>query len=156
MSGQGTSKRVIVCGSRRWHDRDLIALVLSGLMIERGWNPVIVHGACRGADRIADEEAGKLGFLTDPHPADWDKHGKAAGPIRNREMAQLGADLCIAFGPTPGSGTKDMVDRAAKHGIPVEIHYANSSASTTATLSPPITSPDACSCVSSEEATGLG
>lgn len=114
--------RVIVCGSRRWHDRERIARVLTDLMIVRGWNPVIVHGAARGADRIAGEEADKAGFLTDPHPADWDRYGKAAGPIRNREMALLGAELCIAFGPAPGSGTQDMIDRAKKHGIPVEVY----------------------------------
>jgi hypothetical protein len=117
-------KRVIVCGSRRWRDRELIAYVLSELMIVRGWNPIIVHGAARGADRIADEEAGKLGFLTEPHAADWDLYGKKAGPIRNEEMAALGADLCIAFwdGKVTNSGTMDMVDRAKKHGIPYHLY----------------------------------
>lgn len=116
--------RVIVCGSRRWHDRELIAHVLSELQIERGWTPLIVHGATRGADRIADEEAGKLGFLTEPHPADWERHGKAAGPIRNEEMAQAGAALCIVFwdGKVSHSGTMDMVRRAYQHGIPSEVH----------------------------------
>lgn len=114
--------RVIVCGSRRWNNRKAISDRLYELvMASDGDYPVIVHGAARGADRIAEEEAGKAGLVTDPHPGDWGRYGKAAGPIRNEEMAALGADLCIAFGPTPGSGTQDMVDRARKHGIPVEV-----------------------------------
>jgi len=114
--------RVIVCGSRRFHDRELMASVLSELQIDRGWTPLIVHGAARGADRIAGEEAGKLGFHTEEHPADWDRLGKAAGFIRNEEMAALGASLCIAFWDGKSRGTWDMVERAKKHGIDWEIH----------------------------------
>jgi len=114
--------RVIICGSRKWHDREKISRRLAELVLEMAPNyPVIVHGAAKGADTIADQEAGKAGLLTDPHPADWKRHGKAAGPIRNREMAADGAVLCIGFGPTHGSGTEDMLIVAQAHGIPTEI-----------------------------------
>lgn len=115
------NERVIVCGSRKWYDRQLIQDTLSDLMIHRGWCPIIVHGAARGADRIADEEAGKCGFLTEPHPANWDLYGKSAGFIRNIEMAQAGADLCIAFWDGSSAGTKHMMDTAKKYEIPVEV-----------------------------------
>ena len=115
--------RVIVCGSRRFHDRELMAYTLSNLQIKRGWTPLIVHGAARGADRIADEEAGKLGLHTEPHPADWERHGKAAGVIRNEEMAALGASLCVAFWDGRSRGTWDMIERAKTHSIPYEIHF---------------------------------
>jgi len=58
----------------------------------------------------------------EPHPADWERHGRAAGPIRNQEMADAGADLCIAFPYGIGKGTYDMIERARKAGIPVEIN----------------------------------
>lgn len=115
--------RVIVCGSRRWSDRKKIADALADLVLERGYrypHPVIVHGnAKRGADRIAEEEAGKAGLLTEPHPADWERYGKAAGPIRNEKMAKLGADVCIAFWDGRSTGTAHMMEMARKHGIPV-------------------------------------
>jgi hypothetical protein len=114
--------RVIVCGSRGWHDRDKIAERFHALVLTHAPHyPVIVHGNARGADRLADEEAGKAGLLTEPHPADWDTHGKAAGFIRNEEMAKLGAALCIAFWDGRSTGTQDMMTRAEKHGIPVEV-----------------------------------
>ena len=114
--------RVIVCGSRRWHDRNRIAWVLSELQITRGWLPLIVHGAARGADRIAGEEAGRLGFLVEEHPADWDRYGKRAGHIRNEHMASLGADLCLAFWDGQSTGTQGMIDAARRHNIPVEVY----------------------------------
>ena len=85
--------------------------------------PTIVHGKARGADRLADDEAGKAGLLTEPHAADWDRYGKSAGRIRNEEMAALGADLCVAFWDGRSTGTKHMMDTAAAHGIPVEVHH---------------------------------
>lgn len=114
--------RVIVCGSRRWTDRKAIADRLADLVLEHAPDyPVIVHGAARGADRIAEDEAGKAGLVTEPHPADWDRHGKRAGVIRNEEMAALGANLCIAFWDGQSTGTADMLERARKHGIPTEV-----------------------------------
>lgn len=116
------SRRIIVCGSRRWIDREIIADRLQRLAdADRFSAPVIVHGSARGADSIADEEARKAGFGTEPHPARWDVHGKRAGLIRNEEMASLGADLCIAFWDGASVGTLHMVTMARRRGIPVEI-----------------------------------
>lgn len=89
-----------------------------------GW--VWVHGAARGLDSLVDRAAAEFGAVVERHPADWDAHGKAAGVMRNAEMAELGADLCLAFplaGPRALSrGTWDMIDRAAAAGIPVRIY----------------------------------
>lgn len=84
---------------------------------------MIVHGAARGADRIAGQEAQKAGLRVEEHPANWDLHGKAAGLLRNERMAQLGADLCIAFWDGSSKGTLDMMERAAKYGIPIEVQH---------------------------------
>ena len=109
--------RVIVCGSRRWRDRERI----SNRLFELPVTSVIVHGNAAGADRIAHQEAQKLGLLVEPHPADWERHGKAAGVIRNQEMAALGADLCIAFWDGSSVGTQHMMTAAAALGISVEV-----------------------------------
>ena len=108
--------RVIVCGSRKWRDRDAITDRLFHLP-----PCVVVHGNAGGADRIAHQEAQKLGLLVEPHPADWKRFGKKAGPIRNLEMAKAGADLCIAFWDGASTGTAHMIDVAQYHGIPTEI-----------------------------------
>ena len=113
--------RVIVCGSRGWADGDVIARALSALPA----NAVIVHGAGRGADTLAEEAARELGLSTEPHPANWGRFGRSAGPRRNAEMAEAGADLCLAFrldGPSPG--TDDMIRKCRSAGIPVEVHTA--------------------------------
>ena len=53
-------------------------------------------------------------------PAKWDIHGKAAGPIRNAEMAKL-ADMCVLFWDSKSKGTKNMLENCLKHGVFVKI-----------------------------------
>jgi hypothetical protein len=110
--------RVIVCGSRQWTDREAIANRLFDLPVDS----VIVHGAAPGADRIAGQEAEKLGLLVEEHPADWDYYGKRAGFVRNERMAKIGADLCIAFWDGHSRGTAMMVDLAERYDIPIELY----------------------------------
>lgn len=116
--------RVIVCGSRDWNYRQIISDRLAQL--PPGERPgiddtIIVHGAARGADRIAAQEAEKLGLIVEAHPADWDRYGKRAGLLRNDRMAAAGADLCIAFWDGRSVGTAHMMAAARKYAIPVEI-----------------------------------
>jgi len=107
--------RLLVFGSRKWTDREVIASTLNAYL-EAG--TVVVHGDCRsGADRIAKQICEDKGITMDPHPADWDRYGNAAGPIRNEEMAASGIALALGFGD--GAGTRDMHKRCVAHGIPV-------------------------------------
>ena len=108
-----------MCGSRRWSDRKAIIDRLADLP-DPG-SVTIVHGNAQGADRIAHQEAQKLGLLVEPHPADWGGLGKRAGLVRNTLMAALGADLCIAFWDGRSTGTAHMIEQARSRGIPVEI-----------------------------------
>lgn len=122
--------RILVTGSREWDDYLVIENALHEAVFQSSpegrWPVTLVHGAARGADSIAAQVASdmaQIGFWVtlDPHPADWDKHGKAAGFIRNQEMVDAGADVCLAF-LQPGAanrGTKDCIARAEKAGIPV-------------------------------------
>ena len=76
---------------------------------------LLVHGGARGVDTFAAEAAASLGIPTLEFQADWDTHGRAAGPLRNQRMVDFGPDLLIAF--PGGRGTADMVRRCAKAGI---------------------------------------
>lgn len=109
--------RVLIAGSRHWSNRFAIVSALSQFN-DRGM--VLVSGACpSGADRIAEDVAEHLGWKVERHPAEWGIHGRAAGPIRNQQMVDLGADICLAF-PLPGSrGTLDCMQRAYEAHIPV-------------------------------------
>jgi hypothetical protein len=131
--------RVLVTGSRNWTDANAITDQLAAyadkaFKTEVACNLIIVHGANPGgADHIAAEWASErqraniLGkranwIWAEPHPADWAKHGKAAGPIRNQEMVDAGADICLAFPLGESRGTRDCMRRAESAGIPVIAH----------------------------------
>ena len=111
--------RVIVCGGRNYDDHHVVYVALKELEPGPGREPpTIVHGAASGADTLAGAFAAMLGFFVEPHPADWKRHAKAAGPIRNQQMLDAGADLVIAF--PGGRGTEDMVRRATAAGVKVQ------------------------------------
>jgi len=114
--------RVLVTGGRDYTNRAAVARALShlGAHFIFGVAPeqiVLVHGAATGADTLATEEAVKLGWRTEAHPADWDTHGNAAGPIRNKHMVSLGGHYLVAF--AGGSGTAHCRRLALAAHIPV-------------------------------------
>lgn len=122
--------RVIVTGSRDWPGLNWqMQQALSGVLmlsIARGETLTIVEGGAKGVDTYAHLWARTrrgMGVISETHPADWDQFGKAAGPIRNREMANLGAHLCLAFLYEPdgkvSKGTRDMMRQADIAQIPV-------------------------------------
>lgn len=110
--------RVLVCGGRDFNDESAVMNELLRLEEERGPFSLVMHGAATGADTIADKWARFERIAIRAYPANWKKHGKAAGPIRNQRMIDDGKpDLVIAF--PGGRGTADMINRAIAHGIEV-------------------------------------
>lgn len=108
--------RVIVCGGRDFADQDAAYEALDRLHKARPIT-MVVHGGAKGADALAASWAASRGIPAQAFPADWKRHGRGAGPKRNQQMADAGADLCVAF--PGGGGTADMSLRASKAGIPV-------------------------------------
>lgn len=119
--------RILITGSRNWTDRqaleDAIFEAIAEHYAEQGAvdhkDITIVHGAAPGADELAGGVADDWGFVNEPHPADWKKYGKAAGPVRNQEMADLDADVCLAFPDADSRGTLDCMARCTVTGIDV-------------------------------------
>jgi len=109
-------KRYIVCGGRHYNDWHFLMSKLNTLF-QQDWNFVLVHGAAPGADTLASQWGEWVQVIVEPHPADWDKYGKAAGMIRNQEMLDSGVDGVVAF--PGGVGTAGMVRIARKAGVPV-------------------------------------
>ena len=108
---------VIVCGGRDFVDRDFLNARLDKLHAS---NPItlLIHGHAPGADRLAAAWAQSRRVDCIAVPADWAKHGRAAGPIRNRGMLETYLPaLVVAF--SGGRGTADMVRQATDAGVPV-------------------------------------
>lgn len=57
----------------------------------------MISGHARGADTIAESVAEELGWQVEVFPAEWSKYGKQAGGMRNQQMVDHGADICLAF-----------------------------------------------------------
>lgn len=117
--------KVIVAGPRDFHDYSFAKKQLDRILQRLNKDRLeIVSGGANGADALGERYAKENGYKLHRKPADWKKHKKAAGPIRNREMAQY-ADALVAFQPENGStpGTKNMIKTANELGLKVRIVY---------------------------------
>jgi homoserine dehydrogenase len=111
--------KVLVCGDRHWKDQIFIDKVLDVMKDQIG---TIIEGEANGADKMGRVWAEKNDKRVEPYPANWEKFGKAAGPIRNKQMLDEGKpDMVIAFHDDleNSRGTKNMVEQSRKRGITV-------------------------------------
>lgn len=107
--------RVLVCGGRDYVDQDVVNEVLDGIH-ERTSIGVVIHGGASGADTCARRWADAKQIAHWAFPAQWSKHGRAAGPIRNQMMLEESRpNLVVAF--PGGRGTADMSRRATEAGV---------------------------------------
>ena len=99
-------------------DYAALELYLSVVQKWRGRFTVVIHGAAAGADSLAGRYARRKHIRESKFPADWVRHGRSAGVIRNQRMLDEGEpDLVVAF--PGGRGTADMVRQAKAAGIKV-------------------------------------
>jgi predicted Rossmann-fold nucleotide-binding protein len=108
--------KVLVCGGRDYRDLPYVYEVLDEIHAEHGIT-LIIQGGCSGADEKAALWAKGRGVPCLAHYADWKKHGKAAGPIRNAAMLKWEPNLVVAF--PGGAGTASMVNIAKTASVPV-------------------------------------
>jgi len=107
--------RVIVTGGgRAYQDRKKLFSVLD-FIHRNGGIDELNHGGAKGADTLAEEWANSRRVNTCIHHADWKGLGPCAGPKRNQDMVDYGADLAVAF--PGGKGTKDCVWRIRRANI---------------------------------------
>ena len=119
--------QVVVAGGGRdllWSPEQIVAALVArtGGQLVHG----LLHGGARGADRAIGRAARQLGWSVEVLPADWRRHGRAAGPIRNRELLELAISravglsspaapvsvLVVAF--PGGAGTASLVQQARR------------------------------------------
>jgi hypothetical protein len=136
--------RVLVTGSRYWTNVPSITGVLESLADEFP-DATLMHGDCRGADRIAAFVWASLGLPVEAYPVDWSapcgpkcpvwhvrrrEEGRdycpEAGPMRNRQMINRGPVVCVAFPRERpgqrGSGTSSCIRDARLASVPVRIY----------------------------------
>lgn len=117
---------ILVCGGRNYKNKEKLFKVLDLFLPEPEYDEylqqippslIIIQGGATGADALAREWSDLHRIDGIEHPAEWDKYGKAAGPIRNTKMINdgYGVDLVIAF--KGGAGTKDLINKALVKGI---------------------------------------
>lgn len=116
-------KRVIVCGSRDFTDKETCFRVLDQLLGENP-NVEIISGHAKGTDQLGEEYAALRGISTKVFPPDWKRYGRGAGPIRNREMLSYAMEespLMIAFWDGKSKGTKNMIEIAKAEDMEVHV-----------------------------------
>lgn len=115
-------KVILVTGSRDWTNE---AVIWSAMEAEYADGCTYIVGDCpTGADAIAYEYWSTTLASTssmDRHFANWAKHGRAAGPMRNQKMVDERPDIVLAFNKDNSTGTADCVRRAQRLHIPVKL-----------------------------------
>lgn len=122
----------LVSGGRAFASPTFVFNNLDRVMEQRGKPALVVVGGARGVDTLAHQWANLNGIEVAVYKADWERHGRAAGIIRNAEMleAQPDTDLGIFFpsGLTERSspGTYDMLRKTKAAGIETIVFNAES------------------------------
>lgn len=122
--GGDVVKAVIICGDRAWNNAEPIHRELSKLPK----TCLIIQGGAPGADTYAKLLSEMMGFETKTFAAEWAKYGRAAGPVRNKEMLKA----LLTYAPEikvlafhkdveQSKGTKNMITQARKADVMVEL-----------------------------------
>lgn len=118
--------KLVIAGGRDFEDRERAFRVLDRLASKLTEGREIkdaievVSGGARGADRMGELWSEHHGTDLTVFQANWNEHGKAAGHIRNAEMACYGSHL-VAFWDGASRGTKNMIEQARKNGLKVAV-----------------------------------
>lgn len=116
--------RVVIFGGRDYCDKDTFYKEVDEILTDWGltndWIE-IVEGGARGTDYLASLYAKDRGISHKQFKANWDKYGKSAGPIRNKEMAEYcQGQYGISFWDGKSKGTENMLNNCDKYDIKVQ------------------------------------
>jgi hypothetical protein len=111
--------KVIIAGGRNFSDFQLLYAKCEEILANQT-EVEIVSGTAKGADKMGEHYAKLKGFTVKQFPAEWDKYGKSAGYIRNKDMADY-ADILISFWDGESKGTKHMIDLATERNLSIHI-----------------------------------
>jgi len=109
--------KVAIVGSRGFNDMELLRATLEEF---RGQITLIVSGGAKGADTLGEQYAKENGIPTLIFKPDWEKHGKAAGFIRNKDIVE-NADTVVAMWDGASHGTENSIQHGYKMNKRVKI-----------------------------------
>lgn len=113
--------KVIIAGGRDFNDLRRLNIVCD-FTLKKYTDIEVVSGGAKGADALGEKYAREKEYPVIKFPANWKKNGKAAGPIRNKKMAEY-ADALIAFWDGKSKGTKNMIYLAREHKLKIRVIY---------------------------------
>ena len=120
-SGNLNENRILVCGGRDFDDYSLLCNSVYEICYLKNWtlpNTVFISGKAKGADSLGEKYAKEWGAQVLEFPADWNKYGKRAGPIRNQQILDEGKPTLVIAFPTKNSrGTWHMIKIAKDAGV---------------------------------------
>lgn len=122
MHGWRVFVKVIIAGSRHFNNYNLVEETIEKLGLEID---EVVYGGAPGADYMGLLWARKHKVKVKTFLAEWSVYGGAAGPLRNKQMAEYG-DYLLAFWDGKSKGTKSMINEMRKKGKHGEVVYVNS------------------------------
>ncbi len=114
--------KLAIVGSRDFPDMELVR----AFVIQLKPDTTVVSGGARGVDMHAVWQADEQGLATEVFRADWDRHGKSAGFLRNQHIVEA-ADGLVAFWDGTSKGTKHSIDLAVKKGIWTRVYQSDGS-----------------------------
>src|SRR6266404_4535055 len=115
--------KLLICGGRDFNNWTLFKESMDEILSEFPQISLIIHGGAPGADTFAESWSAINSLPIQRYLAQWNRHGRRAGILRNQQMLDEGKpDLVIAF-PTGGPGTKHMISIAREAKIEVRIFH---------------------------------
>ena len=114
--------KVIIAGSRNFSDYGLLAKTCDHMLQNQEDVEIVSGKEPKGADKLGELYAEEKGYHIEEFKAHWSQFGDAAGPIRNKQMAEY-ADALICFwdGDTVKSGTYNMIQQARFAGLKIKV-----------------------------------
>lgn len=120
--GVRMSCKVVIGGCRDFTDYRILCDFVDACLVRVAARTdiCILSGGCRGVDEMGERYAAEHGYAVERFPADWKRHGRAAGPIRNRQMVDA-ADCVIAFWDGRSRGTASLIAYTKEQKKPLRV-----------------------------------
>ena len=120
--------KVVAAGGRDFNDYKLLKEALDNFQQEYGNIAEVVSGGARGSDKLGEQYANENKIPIKRFVPDWERLGKKAGHVRNRQMGDYAKEhngMLVAFWDKQSKGTKGMIDYAKKIGLKSVVVYYN-------------------------------
>lgn len=117
--------RIVIAGSRNFNEALYLELMKPKLQkfikdIKEEYNPIIISGCAAGADIYGERFGLEHMIPIERYPAEWDKYGRGAGYIRNKQMAEI-SDVVLVFWDGKSKGSKHMINLAKEMKKPFKV-----------------------------------